>query len=96
MLIIQTDDQRYGVSFEHPFNQNGKRSTVCRLYVNIGEGLWAEEPCAVGDATCSKSDNFSKASGRKIALGRALLNNKEIFPKPSRVKVWETYWRVCR
>ena len=94
MLIIQTTPA-IAVQFEHPVNPNGTRSTVCRIYKDIS-GSWAEKPCAVGTTTCSKSDNFNKAVGRKYALSRALLDNRHIFSKPTRKAIWETYREMCR
>lgn len=42
-----------------------------------------------GAAYCAKGDKFDKATGRKIALTRALL--PDVFPKDVRTQVWGVY-----
>jgi len=42
-----------------------------------------------GFALCSNKDNFSRDTGRKISLARALKASQ--IPKEERLKVWEAY-----
>jgi len=46
-----------------------------------------------GAAVCSQEDNFDRATGRKIALARAL---KNIEPKSLRKDFWEAYFRKVK
>ena len=48
---------------------------------------WVKVPPA-GEAFCSELDNFSKETGRKVALTRAL---KDLFPEDFEVR--EAFWK---
>jgi hypothetical protein len=47
---------------------------------------------AFGTARCSSGDNFSRNTGRKIALARALTNFG--LEKSERTSVWESYFKI--
>lgn len=66
--------------------------TLCFIDVfdrNMSKEEW-KKAHIVSMAACSKSDRFTRKTGRKIALARAL----ESFDKPFRTLVWEKYWEV--
>lgn len=103
----------YLVEFQHERNvPDAKKEkctavSVCRVY--SGEFESAHDLCkqavvATAEAWTSKSDNFCKSTGRKIALARAL---KKLFPNADDIKVtqenrdtrrafWEEYFKVTR
>lgn len=62
------------------------RTTKCEIYEVVGE-----DARLVGHATaeCSPLDNFEKATGRKVALTKALAWMK--MGKEDRSHVWEAY-----
>jgi len=88
MLSVKVDELEYDIGFKHwrydvPLNTCG--STECRITV-------PDNALAVsfGHAHCSIKDNFSRAIGRKVSLGRALI---AAFPdKEDRRYVWEQYF----
>lgn len=55
-------------------------NTTCVIELN-------REPFAESVAYCSSLDKFSKSTGRKISLARALSS----FPKEFRTAVWQEY-----
>lgn len=48
---------------------------------------WGEE-FLLGAGICHPNDQFNKAIGRKVALGRAL----ELFPRDIRRQIWKAYF----
>lgn len=98
MLRISVRTKEYEIKFRH--NSNLYPSTQYRGYTDC----FVNKPDAVidgqvisydivGSATawCSIKDNFSRATGRKISLGRALL---KAFPdKEDRRYIWEQYFK---
>lgn len=55
-----------------------------------------KRPCTHAEAVtarveCSVDDRFEKAKGRKLALGRALIETT--FPKEERAAIWKAYRR---
>lgn len=66
--------------------------TICT--VHYGPCAAKTRPCNTpgqntGQALCSVRDNFCKATGRKIAFGRAIAT----FPRPVRTLLWREYLR---
>lgn len=45
-----------------------------------------------GVSMCADKDNFSRVTGRKIALTRALERN--VLDKPDRKAIWDAYFAV--
>ena len=66
----------------HYGEDNGLRVTECK--VNFLSSLRLPQ---IGKAVCSPEDNFCKATGRKVALTRAL----RTLPRDLRKEVWDTY-----
>ena len=61
-----------------------KASTLVEVLDEHGKEISSAE------AFCSLGDNFSKAVGRKIALGRALSG----WPRERRTEIWNAYWKA--
>ena len=82
-----TYDVRWYHTNNHIQGKNRKGSlTECMILERIDEQLI--EIVGQGVAKCSKKDNFCKATGRKIALARAI---KENFTKEGRKIFWDAY-----
>jgi hypothetical protein len=87
MLKFKVEENEYVVDFEHEgINFAGEwlpDKTVCTITKN---GNLA----AKGIAICGPNDIFSKDTGRKIALSRAL----SLFNKKFRYVVWDKYGKA--
>lgn len=55
----------------------------------MGDGKWG-----IGIAFCNLTDNFTKATGRKLALERALRLGG--FSKEQRKEIWKAYFQISR
>lgn len=66
------------------------RKTSC--IINIGNTQ------VIGIADCSKKDNFSRITGRKISLQRAMSKviNHNLLNKEDRRKIWYKYLSSCK
>ena len=73
----------YNVHFHH-FIYRRQQWTQC-LIVNTEE----PEKNYGGYANCSPTDNFCRATGRKIALARAI---RGLFNREGRKAFWAAYW----
>ena len=93
MLIITVTPTTYGIDFSHPLDEKGRRTTVCSVFQDDA-GEWIG--LATDSTTCSRKDSFNKSVGRKVALQRTLLANRDLFPKPVRMRIWQEYWSVCK
>ena len=68
-----------------------KKVTLCHIENKlINENDWL--PVVMGIACCSKEDSFSRETGRKLSLTRALKKSKMLIKKDTRTKIWETYF----
>jgi hypothetical protein len=87
---------KYKISFSYVGSVDGEKwskhnkeatwvKTVCRVHKNDVRDL------SVGEAVCRPPDNFRKATGRKIALKRAIAS----FSMSERIEIWQDYFRVC-
>ena len=80
-MKIQTMAGEYIVKWLYVPKPKNTKETLCHLYNDEKmEG-------SIGSAVCSKDDNFCRATGRKIALTRALQN----YPREFRREVWQAY-----
>jgi len=82
--------KEYKLWFEHSFFDEDdpvqlKGITDC--FISLGE-----ECVSAGAALCSLGDNFVKATGRKIALARAL----KPFSREDRKEVWDQYFATVK
>ncbi len=95
MLIVKVKGVEYKIGFKHVKFERDEDAgfvpmirgyTRCHVFTL---DLLCNSSAAL--ALCSIKDNFSRATGRKISLGRALL---KAFPdKEDRRYVWEQYFR---
>jgi hypothetical protein len=82
------------ISFSHsnPKVEETGRFTLCEICVISAMGASIAGTVAI--ARCHPwYDQFSKATGRKLALTRALKNFG--LSKDERRVVWEKYWEIC-
>lgn len=101
MLKIVLPSRTLGIAFSHPTQlvQDGisllyvhVRTTRCKVFEFAENNL--PRTVAEGMTICSLKDNFCKATGRRIALTRALEKMRVMVPyltKAERAKVWEVY-----
>lgn len=69
--------------FSVRFQYNEGLYTTCSIFTRDGRLV------SSGEAQCSKKDMFSKETGRKVSLKRALESSS--FTKEERAAVWEDY-----
>lgn len=91
MFRVNVGDDIWTVDFSHGTDDSGSRFTLCQLGVSRSED---EMPLnsSSGISLCSRKDNFNKATGRKLALTRALAYHDRGF----RTKIWEAYFHRIR
>jgi hypothetical protein len=86
---------KVAILFSHPRTNVGsekrpviQRSTICRI-AYIGDDGRPEKPFAMATVVCSLKDNFCRATGRVLALTRAL--SKSFFGRGDRAAIWDAY-----
>ena len=73
----------FSLKFTHsPAGISQTRETTCELFYE-GESI------GKGYAVCAPSDNFNKATGRKLSLARAL--DDAALLRKHRAQVWDLY-----
>jgi hypothetical protein len=86
MYRVTVDGVELNVDFRHS-RISGPPVTVCTLWTQT-------RPQVVrfryGIACCSSGDQFCRATGRKLALTRAVAE----LPKHVRKAIWDGYWRA--
>ena len=75
------------VDFQHSKCVDEKFSVITNCTFIDEEGI----SIGTGSAKCMRADQFVKATGRKIAMTRAMPSN---FTKEQRKEVWEQYWQT--
>ena len=94
MIKVLLQSKILGIAFSHPMMQVDGVSVRC---THCGVFELSEYDAAIvaeGVTFCSLKDNFCKATGRRIALTRALEKMRMKVPymtKAERRKVWEAY-----
>ena len=91
-LKTNENELEYRVHFFHTM-RDGRRLTICSIH--HGPCRTAKRPCdtpftTLGYANCSPRDNFSRRTGRKLALGRAMITHG--ISKPVRTELWQDYF----
>ena len=81
MYRVTVDGVELDVDFRHC--TGWPQYTICVISVD-GRNLTG------GTAKCCPSDQFCRATGRKLALTRAVAE----LPKHVRKAIWEGYWRA--
>ena len=87
MLFVQlSKDRRIGIQFRHLHTDaivrgvsQKTRLTYCGIFEIPADEKEIPKKLAFGVAKCSERDNFSRESGRKLSLSRALMNGDHEF-----------------
>ncbi len=82
-MHVTIGDRTYSVIWRYDIQKRKKRVVSC--WVRLGEEILAE-----GKTKCYKGDCFSKNTGRKISLSRAL-HAIDNFGKDVRTQFWDAY-----
>lgn len=89
-MLFQTSEGPIRIYFYHTNTLEGERATLCRIKMR------SDVPSSWGLAVCSKSDRFCKETGRKVALGRAILGlhlgNGWPITRTLRREIWNSYF----
>ena len=88
-MNVELFDGKYRVKFNHDSADKWTTASLLKLGDNT------EELIHVAGAHCHWKDNFSRKTGRKIALARLLdwmSNNRFNLTKEDRQKIWEQYF----
>ena len=103
MIRVELPGRTIGLSFKHLSSEAAaeyiSHCTWCTIYDIKGEDAIE---LSWGNASCSVLDNFNKATGRKLALERAmhqlhLVNGHPVvLGKAERQQVWDTYRATVR
>jgi hypothetical protein len=89
MQIKLNDNDTVFIRFSYDLT-NGIRSTACTVALHNSDlGKVAE---VEGVAVCARRDNFHKATGRKVALTKAL--GRSALRKAERAAIWKGYFEV--
>ena len=93
MMRVQIDDKNFEILFRHvriedkPENAPPIQAfTECEIVKLNGE---SKMRWSTGYAICSVKDQFRRATGRKIALTRAVA----CFRRDQRTQIWNEYWK---
>lgn len=89
-MILNTSEGEFRAHFRHEKTEAGWR-TECS--VHVAPCLTASRPCGseslgIGVAKCSPRDAFCRATGRKVAFGRAIAP----LPRHVRRELWDAYF----
>ncbi len=84
--------ENFIVSWKYPDAWTNHRNTVCVIDAFCVPPLDGTVNIAVGSSICSKTDNFNKRTGRKIALSRAIKSAD--LPKNFRKEIWDAYFKL--
>jgi hypothetical protein len=93
-MVLQTGDTVYIAHFSHSVIA---RKTDCGVHEGRCPRTNGKESCKAevvwrGRARASLLDQFTRATGRKIAFTRAIAH----LPKELRSKLWNAYWNEVR
>jgi hypothetical protein len=89
MKLHTADGQDWVLHFKH--DSETERKTICKAHT--GDCSRSEgEPCQslpvfTGEAHCADSDQFCRATGRKVSLKRAISH----LPRETRRAIWQAY-----
>ena len=108
-MRVNVNGKTYSFSFQYDRLTNIEKNedvlkpiaTHCRIHELANEEDKIGTLVAEGLAKCHWKDQFSKAEGRKLALGRALNatfphDDRPLFPKVDRTQFWEKYKSMAR
>lgn len=89
-MRVKTDQVllSFGFRYERD-NQKRPRKTICNVFQLTNPEDKTGKLIGEGEAICHTNDQLRKASGRKIALARALENSG--MDRDLRTRVWTQY-----
>jgi hypothetical protein len=87
MYRVTVDGVELNIDFRHSCI-SGPPVTFCTVWAQTGQ----VPRFRCGSAYCSIRDQFCRATGRKLALTRAVAD----LPKHVRKAIWDGYWRATR
>lgn len=93
-MILHDGDTEYRVHLKYETLVDGSRAVIADVHAGRcygPEGTSCEAITYKGVAFCHPNDQFVRATGRKIALGRALRAME--LDKPTRTRIWADYLR---
>ena len=67
-----------------------KAATICEIFEIVDTD--SVKAVSKGKAFCTKNDQFVKATGRKVALRKAVAS----LPREQRVEIWSSYLAACK
>ena len=91
MILIDKSGRKYAAHFRHIQDEENRWATECTVHeLPCSEQARPcnTEPHSTGVAKCARMDNFCKATGRKLALARAL----RPLPRSLRSELWANYF----
>lgn len=88
-MIIKNNSVEYRLCFKYAKTENGRRSIACKIEeVETGKKFNEDgKTIGTGESICDTRDKFVKATGRKIALKRAMA----CISKEDRTVIWKAY-----
>lgn len=95
--------QNFVVDFHHTQDENiiqalnpprvmPKAATKCAIFFKTQGGEVSTSPMVEAAAFCTQNDQFVKATGRKIALRKALVS----LNRDARTEIWSGYLAACK
>lgn len=101
-MVLKIGDTLWYLHFRtvhvNPCNVNSLWSIVTTCHVHTGVHIWSPtEPryCVngpVGEAKCSKKDNYNRRIGNRLALANAIKG----LPYETKKAIWDAYWQRVR
>jgi hypothetical protein len=99
MILINLPTRTIGLSFTYnlgPWTRNKEKKvhwTVCEIF-DVKDKLKIKSSILIASdrAECNPLDSFVKETGRKIALKKALENDRRKFTKWERTVIWKSYF----
>jgi hypothetical protein len=96
-MFLDTGDKQFTAHFQH--FRDSREHWLTRVKIHPGRcevkgcvGIVTQpEEFYQGVAKCCARDQFTKRTGRKIALERAI----RPMPRDIRKEIWQAYWRQC-
>lgn len=99
-MILDTPIGKFALHIRHTAPNDNRGHSEATIHPAVSDTRVCslnERPCGTpgmvtGVASCSKSDNFSRTKGRKIAIAKAMLLAN--LPRKDRAVIWKRYWEL--
>lgn len=98
-MIVRVNEVVYRVHFEHVTKRDKKSNGRTKCVIELIDAPFSgEEPfepteAGYGVAVCMKPDIFSKATGRRVSLEKALADWD--YDRDERKAFWDVYFSQC-